>query len=247
MVRSSSFIVAVSLLLIVSACSRSDDGNSDTDGSANTGSSESTSGKKQPWSGKSLDEWTIVYAEMQEILDMSDNESQELKATFKKHVEKLQAWYRKHGPGIAEADRAAMEAARNRDLAKLRQLKNEVVPLKQEAMAMHQAMDTAVLNTLAEPNRIRWQAHRLKARFMKLAEPLQLTESQKTLVAQKAMEAAQKVKDRRSPQGAGFLELEKRVEASVLDDKQRASYQGIKSKNKLRSLKKYSSFQPTEK
>lgn len=247
MPRWSTRLILIGLLMLTTACSRPPESNSAkaAGDSANIDSSESTLQGKQPWSGESLSNWKVVFAEMQEVLDMSSDEKRQLEATFEQHVQKLQTWYQEHGQRIAEGDRIAIEAARNRDLARLRKIKQEIVPLKQEAMALHKTMDNAVLDALTETNRNRWQAHRLTSRFLELAESLELSDSQQTQVGELAIEAAKHVRNQATPQAAGFLELEKRVEAKVLDAEQRTKYEEIKAKNKMRSLKKYSSFQPT--
>ena len=237
-------LVLISVLLLITACAPAP---KKTTESAKGDSSTSSSRKGQPWSGKSLSDWKIVFAEMQDVLDLSDDESQKLKSTFEGHVQKLQAWYQKHGPKIARADRAAIDAYKDRDLQELRKLKNEVVPLKQEVAAMHKAMDKAVSDAITESNRDRWLAHRISSRLFKLAEPLKLSDSQKTRVGELAIETAKRMRNHKTPQPAGLLDLEKRAETQVFDNQQRVKYKDIKSKNKLRSLKTYSSFQPTEK
>ena len=210
-----------------------------------SGSDETGAESAKSWSGDSLDQWTTVFAEMKETLELSADEQQQLEDTFQQQVEKLQAWYQQHGPRIAEGDRTAMKAARDRDLATLRKLKDEIVPLKQEATALHKEMDVAVLNSLSEANRFRWQGHRLAARFFELANSIQLTDEQRTQVGELAVAAARRTQNQTTPQAAGFLEMEKGIEAKVLNPEQRTAYQEIKDRNKLRSLKTYSSFQPT--
>ena len=76
---------------------------------------------------------------------------------------------------------------------------------------------------------------------------VELTDEQQTQVRDLAIEAAKRVDNNATPQSAGLLELEKKVEAKTLDKNQRAQYDEIKDKNKLRSLKTYSSFQPSAK
>ena len=219
-------LILVCLVLLVSACSP---GNSSRD------SSSSSSSGDQPWSGKSLDDWKIVFAEMQEVLDLADDEEQRLQATFEEHVEKLQAWYREHGPSIAKGDREAMQAAKNKDLATLRKIKDETGPRKQQAMAMHKQMDTDVRNALSDTNRIHWLGHRLSTRFFALAEPLELTDEQQTQIRELAIEAAKRVDNHATPQSAGLVELEKKVEAKTLNKDQRTQYDEIKDNNKLRN------------
>jgi len=241
----STFLLLV-LSLLVGGCAppkTSSSDSSETGTEAQTGGSEDRSG---PMSGRSLDNWKNVFAEMTDVLQLDPAQQERLKSTFEEHVTRLKAWYEQHGATIARADRQAIQAARNRDLATIRKLKEEVTPRREEVARMHQEMDRAIDMALDEDKRFRWQGHRLAARLFELCEDFEWSEGQKERITELAVEAAKRVQSTPNPQAAGFIELEKRVEREVFNQQQRTEYQEIKDANKLRTLREYSSYQSTD-
>ncbi len=239
-------ILTCCLALTIGACSPSAKNDSSNSGDSDPSKSNAAE-TKQNKIKKSLDEWKIVFAEMQQVLELSNDESEKLKQTFEHQVNLLKQWYDENGAKIAEGDRQIRDAARDRNLAAVRKIQQEVGAVKRKGMAMHAAMDAAVLQALSESHRHRWLGHRLAARFLQLTEPLKLSDEQKTQINQLAIDAAKQTSSTPNPQAAGFLELEKKAEAQVLNATQKSDYAAIKKRNKMRSLKTYSSYQPTNK
>ena len=200
----------------------------------------------QPMSGKSLDNWKNVFDEMTTVLNLNEVDQKQLRAAFEQRVLTLQTWYAENGEKVAQADAEAFRAMESKDLSRLRQLKKEITPLKNEVMKLHEAMDNAVLNALDESKRYQWQGYRLASRLMQLCEPIEVTNDQRQQIMQMGVRVAESVKEKPVPQSAGFMELEKLVESKVFTLEQRESYSKIKNENKLRSLKTLSSFQNTD-
>jgi len=211
------------------------------------GSAGNKSGRSSgAMTGKSLNNWKNVFAEMKAVLDLDAAEQEKIESTYRHHVSSIQAWYQEHGQTIAQSDAEALDAIESRDVNRLKRLTKKITPLRNEVMKMHTAMDKAVLDAFTEKTRFRWQGYRLASRLFQLCKKIDLNEQQRKQIVELGASAAEWVKAKTNPQAAGFMELEKRVEAQVFTATQLQNYAEIKDKNKLRSLKKLSSYQNSD-
>ncbi|MEQ9069943.1 MAG: hypothetical protein RLO18_24640, partial [Gimesia chilikensis] len=169
--RWTSRLILIGLLLITTSCQKSPENQGGNGGGDPTGNNESAakSSDGDGYTGESLDTWTAVFEEMRQVLEMSPDETQRLNQTMQTHVQEIKAFYEEHGPTIAQADRDVKQAAKNRDLARLREITRAVKPLREQANVMFEDMDAAVLAALSDPNQVDWKAHRLTARLLELA------------------------------------------------------------------------------
>lgn len=178
-----------------------------------------------------------LYAEMVSVLELTDEESANLQGAYRARNEAHSTWMAENGAKLTRLEREMAEAAKARDLSGVKASKAQAEPLRDELRNLLDAHQEAIHAALSAENQERWKAHLLGNRLLKLMEPLDLSEEQVSEVHAQAVLAVQASANESNPEAAGFLQLEKSVEASVLSSAQRQAYEGVKEKNPLRSLR----------
>ena len=68
-------------------------------------------------------------------------------------------------------------------------------------------------------------------------EPLELTDDQKAEIRSESVSIARAVLKEKNPAAAGYLKLERSVEAKLLTPDQRSQFKAVKKKHPMRSLR----------
>ena len=226
-------ILALSVVLAV-GCSKPTSPANDSPTSARSNSDAGNSSRA--FSGSSLSEWPKQFEEMKDVLDLSESEQQTLKSTFEEHTATVQGWYNENGDKYADLNRQIMQAVKARNAAKLKCLKRQAEPLRDEAMKLHKQMDLAILAALPGVKQFQWEGHLLARRMLKLTESLGLNQEQENRIKQLAVRAAENIKSNTNRTAEGFVNLEKSVQRNVLTAAQQSEFEKIKKKNPFRSL-----------
>lgn len=181
-------------------------------------------------------DWTAEYDAMAAALELSAEEVAALQDAFRRREEVVGGWLAQNGARLRELEQEMKSAARRRDLSTVQRVKAEATPLRtqlRDLIASHQADIHA---TLTPDNRLQWDAHQLAERLLELMETLELTPEQIDQIRDAALTAAQAKANEPNPAAAGYLHLEKSVEAGVLTPAQQGRFNQIKQKKPLRSL-----------
>lgn len=183
------------------------------------------------------DEWSDEFERMKSALTLSDDEQAGLQAAFESRQQEYTAWMAEHGADLESYEKKMMAAARSRDLGGVRSAKAKAEPLRNELRALLASHQDAIIGALSAENQTAWAAAGLADRLLELMVPLELSEEQSNQIQANAVTAAQQAAGEPNPSAAGFLNLEKAVERSVLTADQRTAYEAIRKKNPMRSLK----------
>jgi hypothetical protein len=184
-------------------------------------------------------EWQAQYDDMTIRLSLSPAESDALRAAFDNMQSELTAWMEgENGKRLIELEGRIATATRNSDLAGVQSAIREATPLRESFRAQIDAHGENLLNAMSPDNRATWEALRLSDHLIELMEPLNLRQDQIAAIENNAGPALQQAKGRGEPNppAAAFLELEKWVEANVLDAQQRDAYAAVKADRPMRSL-----------
>jgi hypothetical protein len=219
--HSTAAAVAAALLLLAVACS----------------SSDRQDGGDAPARLAVADDWTADYNQMVETLKLSPEDSGRLKSAFETRQQAIVDWMSANGDRLSDLEGEMAAAARARNLSEVDRIKSQAQPLRDELRGLIAARQQAVREALSPPQRAAWEGHQLAERILKLMTTLSLSADQVAAIRQEAVAAARAAATETNPQAAGFLQLERGVEARVLTAQQRTAYEGIKKKNPLRSLR----------
>lgn len=193
--------------------------------------------KTNPGSGPTREAWRSEYETMTSALSLSEEEKARLAAALKTRDETIAQWMAEKGNQLKDLERQMAEAARARDLASVKDLTERAHPLRSELRAQIASQTTAVRGVLSADNQLNWDAHQLAQRVLKVMQPLNLTEPQRAQLRAESITAAQAAVQEPNPSAAGYLKLERSVEANVLTAEQRSQFIAVKKKHPLRSLK----------
>jgi len=188
-------------------------------------------------SAKTKDDWTVEYEKMGSVLELSEEESTNLKAAFQSRERAFSVWMSENGARLEQLERQMFAAAKSRDLAGFKRAKTQVGPLRNELRSLLKTHQDNLQGTLSAENRRQWNAYKMAEKLLKLMEPLNLTEEQISAIRPQAVSVVQASAHEQNPKAIGYLRLEQAVESSVLTADQRQAFEAIKKKNRLRSLK----------
>ncbi|MCH2201037.1 MAG: hypothetical protein MK102_03640 [Fuerstiella sp.] len=179
---------------------------------------------------------TDEYAEMEAALPLSNEEVATLKSAFQTRQTAISSWMEANGDTLEQLEKQMAAAARSRNLAGLRKAKAEATPLRNELRDLIEAHEKSILGALSIENATAWNAHRLSQRVLSSMKPLDLNKEQISQIQIAAVTVVESVMNKKNPEAAGFLALEKTAESQVLTSDQRTAYQMEKKKSPMRSL-----------
>ncbi|MCH2210232.1 MAG: hypothetical protein MK110_02950 [Fuerstiella sp.] len=177
------------------------------------------------------------YAEMEAVLPLSNKEVNTLKAAFQMRQAAVSSWMESNGATLAQLEKQMAAAARSRNLAGVRRAKAEATPLRNELRELIDTHEQSILRALSVENATAWNAHQLSQRVLDSMKTLDLNKEQIGQIQIAAVTVVESVMNKKNPDAAGFLMLEKTAESQVLTSAQRAAYQVEKKKSPLRLLR----------
>lgn len=185
-----------------------------------------------------LPEWEAELDEMTRALALTPAEQAPVRAAFEARQDEIVAWFDgPEGSKLLEEEAALREATAEKDLQKVRSLTKTAGPRRRAIENIIKRGDAAVLQALPPAKQDSWRGYELSQALLELMQPLNLTAEQQSSIADNSAAAYQSAANTPNPMAAGYLELEKWVEAEVLTPDQRAAFQPIKDQNKLRTLR----------
>lgn len=181
-------------------------------------------------------DWRAEYEQMNAALELSDEEQVRLQAAFEAREEEHATWMAAHGAELRQLEEKMMAAAKSRDLGGVRSAKAKATPLRNELRELLNRHEDFVTAALSDENQLAWAAALLADRLLELMTPLDLTKEQRSQIQAQAAVAAQQSAGEPNPPAAGFVSLEKKVEATILTAAQKEAYAAVKKKYPMRSL-----------
>jgi hypothetical protein len=183
-----------------------------------------------------FDKWEADCATMADVLKLSASDKESLESVFRKHLDIYQQWDAKNGDEYRKSFKEMMDATKDKDLARMRNISPRAKQLRKEYLQIISNKEKDVVNSLSDENRAKWTGHLIANHFFEIADDIEFSDEQRSSIHEAAVIAAAKVKDHANPKAAGFVEFEKLVESNVLNEIQRKQYDTVKDKNKLRTL-----------
>jgi hypothetical protein len=178
-------------------------------------------------------EWRAEYDKFAAALTLSDEEAGCLKTAFETRERVISQWTAEKGESLKQMEREMQAAAKARDLTTVSRLTEQARPLRDELTKLVKTHKENIRGALTPDNRNRWEAQALSKALLNLMAPLK----QMADIRAAALPAAKASASAKNPPAAGYLDLERTVEASILTAEQRTAFAAIKKKNALRSLK----------
>ena len=181
--------------------------------------------------------WAAEYEQMNTVLELPDQEKAKLKAAFEAYAEAVTQWWTEKGAELPQFEQQMKRAVKARDLAGLRRAKAKAEPLRNELRELLKTHESNIREVLSPKYRLKWEAHQVSERILDLMQPLNLSDQQISQVRTEALSTVRASVNEPNPKAAAYLKLEQTVELSVLTAQQRQTFQEIKKKSPLRSLK----------
>ena len=230
-------VVTSTFFLALCGCTKPD--------AAGPAGSKNLAGKassNQPMTFERMSPLVNDYANIQQILKLSKEESQKLDSVKDKHKQVFKAWYATEWPKLKELEKEFLEAAKERNLKKINQMKSngkrkQMDQFKQQERKMQIAFEKDLLAAIPENKLHVWKGHRMSELLIEFLNPLDLSKDQIQEIRQLAPAAADSVKREKNWQGIGTNNLEKMFERQILAADQKSDFEALKKKNKLRMLR----------
>ena len=227
------------LVILVAAfigCSSSKTG---SNGAANKDSNSSAYGSKQ------LANCEAQLEEMKTILKLDEAAAKALTASHNSHVEKMKSWFEESGVELVALRKEALDAARDKDLAKLREMeadgkKKRVAELTEEERVLVAEHTELLLDSVSPDQAAKFKAHVIAEQLLELLEflePLELTDSQVTEVRELAEKVIPRFASNAKWRSEGTIKLEQEVAATVLTAEQRNKFQQFDGSKRLERLR----------
>ena len=251
MYPSKSRLGLILLLLLAAGCAPPEA--ADSSGSAQPAGESKKSGLLQGLVDKvteskddRIETWTAGISHMADQLELDAEQRKAVEEVAQQHLADLKSWLADQGEELAGFEKQLIEAAKSRDLSKVRSFKDKATQLRDEFKTMLAAFDSDVKDALGEDLTVEWQGQQLAQRFQSVYDQITFTEDQQAKLRSLALETAKSVKDQTNPQAAGLLELEKRFRGQVLADDQSSTFDEIQKANPMRSLESWWIFESPE-
>ena len=174
---------------------------------------------------------------MTTALQLTEEESSRLQAAFVSREADVSQWMASKGVMLEGLEEQMAAAAKSKDLAGVRSARVKAEPLRNELRALLETHQADIDAVLSPDNAAAWAAYQLTIRVTDLMSDLSLTPAQEKDINAAAMTAVQDSVNEKNPCAAGFLALEKMIESQILTAEQRKSYELVKKKNPMRSLR----------
>lgn len=187
---------------------------------------------------KAKRDWKSEYKLMDAALELADEEANALQTALRAGDEAVAQWQAEKGAKLSELMRQMRAAAIARDLPGMQKFKAQAEPLRNEFRALVAQQLANIHDALSPENRHRWEGHLLAERVIEMMQPLELNAEQIAEIRKRAVTVAKAASGEINPQAAGYLILEKSVEASVLSPIQRKAFEAVKKKHWGRSLRR---------
>ena len=209
---------------------------------AGEGTDENSPGDSAAYGTGALDELQAEFEAMKSVLTLEGDALASLESAHAGHLSALQSWYTENGPTITRIQQEALDAARDRDLARLNSMdasgdKETVKRLKEEEDKLLKEYLDAVEQSLSPDDFNKWQQHVICENVLTFLSDLNLTDEQVGQIRAAAPDALRRVPDPENWRGYGSAELEKAFEGSIVTEDQRTGLKELQDGNKMRMLK----------
>lgn len=204
-------------------------------------SSEDKSPESQASKEAIAEEFSMMddYYEIVSVIQLSPSETTTLEQGFRQREEDLTNWLEgPKGQKLIELETKLREQTEAKDLSGVRATIAQSKPLRQEIVDMIKSSRNDLLDSLGPERRLEWDAHKVSKKMLDLMQPLGLDETQIADIRYAAVDELRRAQQLRepNPQAASFLQLERWVEDTILDNPQYDTYQALKVSKPMRSL-----------
>lgn len=231
------FFVMLLFTLAMSGCDLPQESYSET----RSGDSGVTSDAAESMTFERMSPLVEAYRDIANILNLSKAEQRQFELVFEKHKSIFTTWYANEWAELKSIQKKAMDAAKERNLAKMRQLnanggKQRVAELHQQQREMQKAFEQELLATVPMDKLDQWKAHRITSLLLEFLQPLDLSEEQTALIRDQSLQVIRS-NQKENWQGYGTDQLEKRFAKTIVHDDQQDAFLELQKKNRLRMLR----------
>ncbi|MEM7456800.1 MAG: hypothetical protein AAF456_20825 [Planctomycetota bacterium] len=209
-----------------------------------TGESPSStqSGEPSRYGQSTLDSISAEFEEMKSVLGLSGDEADALSEAHVQHFAALESWFAENGQTISDIRGEALDAARDRDLARLNSMdasgdKETIKRLQAEEDELLKGYRQAVEDSLSDDSRTRWRQHTICDNLLTFLSELDLSADQIQQIKDAAPDALRRVSDPENWRGYGTAELEEVFESRIVLNDQKVAFKELQDGNKMRMLK----------
>ena len=176
---------------------------------------------------------------MMRVMQPDPTQTAALDQAYTARNEAVGAWLAgEKGQRMIALEAEMRTAAEAKDLNGVRAATSQATPLRNELRELVASHQAAILDVFSPAQQLQWSGYEVASAMLELMAPLQLTPEQMAAIEGASIEAVARATQRGepTPKAAAFLDLEQWAEDSVLNPEQWDGYQGIKDRNKMRSL-----------
>lgn len=206
------------LICVFTGCSAPDSGTAGSD-----------SGGKSAYGSKQLARCEASFEEMKAVLKLDAAAESELANVHEAHTKKMKDWFDESGVELVALRKEALDAAREKDLAKLREMeadgkKKRVTELTEEERVLVADHLELLLDSVEPAQATSYKAHVITKQLIEFLDPIELTGEQVAEVNKLAEKVISRIAPNQVWRSEGTISLEKEVLSQVLSAEQRSQY-----------------------
>ena len=200
--------------------------------------------KKKSYGDSQLRIIESEFAILKQSKQLAPAEKDGLNQFFAQRVTQIKDWYSKNGPKIVALRKEALEAARRKDLRKLKEMnktgsKESVSNLVNQERKLLDEYRVELEKQIPKEAKLEWQSTIVSNQLLEFLEPLQLTENQMEQVRSSASQAIARLgrKQQDNWRGYGTAKLEEIFATKHLEASQKQAFEQLQKSNKMRMMK----------
>lgn len=208
---------------------------------AKTEKGAKSEGGQSTYGAKQLSKCQSRFDEMKKVLKLNVTDEKALATAHQTQLATLEKWYQESGVELVALRKEALEAAKNRNIAKLKAMeaegkKQRSADLAAEESALLKDYTRALLNAVGADDRERYQAHVIAEQLLEFFKPLELTDPQISETRKLAASVISRFGSSENWSGEATIELEKKVRATVLAAEQQKAFKEFSRSKGLERL-----------
>lgn len=206
------------------------------------GSAKSNSGDVSKKSAEQLSSLVAEYRDLNSCLELTEQEETKIAEVHLRFEKKLRSWYDKNHRELRQIQGNALDAARERDLKKLKQMnargdKKRVAELYQEERELQGEYEATLIDAIPAAKLDTWKSHVIAKQLLEYLEPIDLSDDQIKQIQESAVVVISREGTNENWKGMGTRALEIVFARQIVSKSQQPGYDALKKSNRLRQLR----------